>query len=78
MSTNDSINNQTLAGVPCVPSGYIFICEFKGELWAFDRLPSWHMGGAYLLGQLTTLFTILNRISQSPPRVIEGKGHSLL
>lgn len=74
---NESINNQTLAGVLCVPSGHIFVCAHKNKPQTLDCLDSWRLPGQCLLGNLTTTLTILELITKVP-RNQEDKRESLI
>lgn len=42
----------------CVPSGYVFVCEFDHQSWTYNCLATWLIQGYCLLGYLTTPLSI--------------------
>lgn len=61
ISIKEIINNYTLGDVLCTPSGYTFVCDYRGEPWAYECLDSWRMAGQCLLGYHSIPFQVLKK-----------------
>lgn len=61
---NESINNQTLAGVIFTPPDSIVVCGGQHFPWAYECLDTCQIGSQCLLGGLTVR---VNIIKQRPP-----------